>query len=203
MNRIRCFLVEPSPRAALYLRRYVSSGEIGAHYHEAMSARFRVVDIEINEEEGWWHVPHQNISHDEEEWPTHCECGYEFKDTDVWQEFVDRIYEAVPPNDGSWAHRELPPGAMFYCNWLTQSFFWDNSSGDCLVVKTPGGEWVIDARASNCTLPDENTHRCWVRHGVPPDITVDKVGHTCSAGAGSILQSGWHGFLRNGYLEEC
>lgn len=202
MSRIRCFMTVPTRRAALYLRRYCE-GSVGGHYHNAMSARFRIVDVELNEEEGWWNVPPQNIPHNEEAWPTHCECGYEFKDTDIWQEFADRIYEAVAPDVGAWPHSEMPPGAMFFCHWLTQSFFWDNSEGDCLVVKTPGGEWVIDARASNCMMPDENTHRCWIRHGVPPNITVDKNGHTCGAGAGSILQSDYHGFLRNGYLEDC
>jgi hypothetical protein len=55
-------------------------------------------------------------------------------------------------------------------------------------------------RASNCTMPNDMLHRCWVRHGNPPMITVDKNGPTCGAGAGSILSGNWHGFLRNGEL---
>jgi len=69
-----------------------------------------------------------------------------------------------------------------------------------LIVHTPGGSWDIDSRASNCTLPNDNVHRCWVRHGTAPDITVDKNGVTCAAGAGSIICGNYHGFLRNGEL---
>ena len=71
--------------------------------------------------------------------------------------------------------------------------------GLCLVVKCPGGhEWMIDGRASNCTLPDDDEHHCWIRHGEPPRITVDKNGVTCNAGAGSIQAGTYHGFLIDG-----
>jgi hypothetical protein len=62
---------------------------------------------------------------------------------------------------------------------------------------------MIDSRASNCTLPNDREHKCWIRHGTPPDLTVDKNGKTCAAGAGSIQLGNYHGFLRNGHLEEC
>jgi len=58
--------------------------------------------------------------------------------------------------------------------------------------------------AANCTAyVDARPHHCWVREGVPPLLTVGKTGITCGAGAGSILVPGWHGFLRNGFLEQC
>lgn len=50
---------------------------------------------------------------------------------------------------------------------------------------------------------DARPHRCWVRHGVPPDIHVDKNGVTCGAGGGSIAYPGFHGFLHNGYITGC
>jgi len=64
---------------------------------------------------------------------------------------------------------------------------------------------MIDSRASNCTMPDDNAHRCWVRHGRPEDGTlhVDKNGLTCAAGGGSILAGNYHGFLHHGHLVEC
>lgn len=44
------------------------------------------------------------------------------------------------------------------------------------------------------------TDRCWVRHGEPPIVTVNKDGLTCAAGAGSIGIGGgeryYHGFLQ-------
>lgn len=47
-------------------------------------------------------------------------------------------------------------------------------------------------------MPDDAEHRCWIRHGEPPLITVDKNGLTCAAGAGSIQCRDYHGFLRDG-----
>ncbi len=91
-------------------------------------------------------------------------------------------------------------GAMWRATWLPKGFDWDNETEAHLIVKTPGGSWDIDARASNCTLPNDKQHRCWVRHGLPPDIHVDKNGVTCAAGAGSILIGNYHGFLHNGVL---
>jgi hypothetical protein len=50
---------------------------------------------------------------------------------------------------------------------------------------------------------DARPHKCWIRHGTPPKIHVDKAGVTCGAGAGSIAYPGWHGFLRKGRLIAC
>lgn len=101
-------------------------------------------------------------------------------------------------------------GAMWLADWyrldeptaaiVRYGYDWDNQYEPPLLVKTPGGDWNVDSRAHNCTLKDDRRHRCWVRHGAPPNITVDKVGLTCAAGAGSIQAGSYHGFLRNGYL---
>ena len=200
---IKCFFVRETNRAVVYLRRYKfgSGGECPTPdtYHNAMSTVFREVPV-LSAGDGTWSVAPLNTPHDHPAWPTHCACGYEFTADDEWQEFTDRLY-----SDGTsqWPHRALPVGAMYYADWLTQDFFWDNGVGPCLVVITPGGEWNMDQRSANCTLPDDRTHRCWCRHGEPPNITVDKVGHTCAAGAGSILQKTYHGMLQNGELSEC
>lgn len=92
---------------------------------------------------------------------------------------------------------QLEPGCMYF-------YGKDVYSEPHLIVVLPGGHhWDIDSRASNCTLPEDDDHKCWIRHGTPPEITVDKNGNTCSAGSGSIMMGGYHGFLRNGYLEDC
>lgn len=114
---------------------------------------------------------------------------------------------------------DFGPGAMYYADWLQVEAHtkWARKEngvdveiphpwgvgpdGKVLLVVTPGGSWNIDSRASNCGKPIDNVHRCWVRHGTPPEITVDKNGDTCSAGAGSIQCGSYHGFLRNGFLE--
>lgn len=69
----------------------------------------------------------------------------------------------------------------------------------------------IDGVASNCDKKDDRDHRCWIRHGTPPNITVNKdvinqpasALTTCNAGAGSIQTSNWHGMLQNGELNPC
>lgn len=99
--------------------------------------------------------------------------------------------------------RAFGPGAMWDAFWMPES--WRGPDGKCLNVILPDGhEWCIDAESSNCTRKGDRTHQCWVRHGEPPNLTVDKNGETCAAGAGSIVspRTGWHGFLRNGTLEE-
>lgn len=99
--------------------------------------------------------------------------------------------ESGKPEPGDMFWRELSEGFKHYQ--------WDNSDGRELHVICPNGEhWNIDGRASNCTMPKDKEHRCWVRTGEPPNITVGKGGHTCSAGAGSIHAGNYHGFLRNG-----
>ncbi len=96
-----------------------------------------------------------------------------------------------------------PAGAIWRATWYEEFPEWTGSDGKSYCCMTPGGEWFIDGRASNCTLNDDAIHKCWCRHGEAPDFTVDKNGNTCSAGAGSILVGSYHGFLRNGYLTGC
>ncbi len=104
---------------------------------------------------------------------------------------------------------KAPPGAMWLADWYGDDGSYVNKGPDglTLVVAVPDGSgthhWIVDSRASNCTKKDDDVHKCWIRHGVPPNVTVDKNGNTCSAGAGSIQTDKWHGFLRNGYLEQC
>jgi hypothetical protein len=104
---------------------------------------------------------------------------------------------------------QCPPGAMWNADWMLglEDEPYAGPDGLCLVVKLPNGnDWMIDGIANNCTDRDDALragHKCWVRHGAPPLITVDKAGKTCSAGAGSILSGSYHGFLKNGELVEC
>ncbi len=102
---------------------------------------------------------------------------------------------------------EPHPGDMYWTpcfrkeDGTADCTYWDNCDGQHLHVILPNGRhWDIDSRASNCTLPNDRTHRCWIRTGEPPQVTAGKAGHTCSAGAGSILSGDYHGFLRNGVL---
>jgi len=98
---------------------------------------------------------------------------------------------------------DLEPGCLYYEHRGDYDHFcsghWTNCDQRHLYAILPNGHhWDIDSRAKNCGSPQDFTHRCWVRHGEPPMVHVDKNGQTCTAGAGSILAGNYHGFLHNG-----
>lgn len=200
---VKCFWTEPTPDVARWLRRYRSRGDhpcphmpSSYSYHQAMT-RIENAAGEFDER-GYLQAADGKWPRDDPRWPTACPCGYVFEPTDEWQLFRERIY--VRPDTGERFEEgadKMPPGAMYNAFWVGD--YAQGPDGMSLVVICPGGKaWHIDSRASNCDMPDDNVHRCWVRHGVPPLITVDKNGVTCGAGAGSILQPNYHGFLTNG-----
>jgi hypothetical protein len=207
-----CFLLTDAPQITIKLRRYHSSdikcsGLSG--YHDSI-VPFLVADYPLRaegESENWCDFEKEVMpARTDERWPRHCECGYEFTDSDNWQLFTERLMQR---SDGGplTTMRDAPAGAMWFAWWMKHrnesglyGCDWDNQTTPELIVRTPGGSWNIDSRASNCTMPQDRTHRCWVRHGEPPNIHVDKSGHTCNAGAGSIVCGKYHGFLHNGQL---
>ena len=140
------------------------------------------------------------VDHADPRWPTHCaKCGYAFEDSDEWQVSQRRVYVRSDTGEEiSASPYALPVGAVIDAHWHGRK----GADGRALQVMTPGGPWLIDSRASNCTLPQDDEHRCWVRHGRPEDGTlhVDKDGPTCAAGAGSIQVGAYHGFLHHGAL---
>ncbi len=198
MSGVKCFLIEEAGTIRRYLRRYHRS------VCSAPSTPFSgMVELDI--------VPHPPrtiirmeekpsniVPYEDSRWPDRCECGRVFLPTDEWQIFTDTIYRRVDTGE-EMSLRTAPPGAMWDAWWHPD--YWKGPDGRSLVVMCPGGsEWNIDSKASNCTMKDDWVHRCWIRHGEPPNITVDKNGPTCAAGAGSIQTRNWHGFLRNGEL---
>lgn len=203
MPPIKCYFLEPAGTIRQSLRRYSKGNTLDCcpnnpgqySYHNAMA---HLADVPETRDAQGYILPADDRPADEDpRWPLTCACGYQFTPDDHWQVFQDPIYrrsdtgEMIPL-------RDAPAGAMWYADWLLPRC--SGPDGHVLIVKTPGGDWVVDDRASNCTKPEDKEHRCWVRHGVPPEITVDKNGNTCSAGAGSIQAGRYHGFLRGGYL---
>ena len=142
---------------------------------------------------------------DDARWPKACErCGRAFDDSADWLVDHDRFYKRSDTGELVTLH-DAPPGACWDASWFHDHPQYLGPDGRCLIVRCPDGhDWMVDGRASNCTLPNDNIHKCWVRHGRPEDGTlhVDKNGVTCSAGAGSIATGKWHGFLHNGFLHE-
>lgn len=154
--------------------------------------------------------PKRNLSdYLENKWPTQCiHCG-----TAVPGLSYDDLHPFM-------AQRRLyntdsgkpEPGDMYYASWHHHPDYkkamcqWDNCNdprGHLIVVLPNGSTWDLDSRASNCTMKSDRLHRCWVRAGEPPNLHVDKNGHTCAAGAGSIAVDKYHGFLHHGHLVKC
>lgn len=174
------------------LRIYWGDRECSGSYHNAMR---KLIDIKglIN------FNPFGSNPEDypEKMWPVKCDkCGIPVPADAKRQVFHDIIYNTPSGL--------LEPGCIYWIDWFPDNLYWNNHTGPHLAAVLPNGwHWVIDSRASNCTLPDDRTHRCWCRHGEPPNITVDKNGNTCSAGAGSIDGDQWHGFLQSGEFRKC
>lgn len=201
---MKCFLIEPCDEVVQYLI-YSGPGCTGGLYHRAekvlktedvpLGKQFDVT-ITLGEIEGLK--------------PPVFICENCLKELRVvpgcvssaagrkWRSAEDGRVERNPQDFGV--------GAMWFAPWFREregvyiSNYWDNQADPPLIVATPGGEWMIDGRANNCTKPEDRLHRCWVRHGEAPEITVDKNGNTCSAGAGSIQCGNYLGFLQGGVL---
>ena len=125
------------------------------------------------------------------------------------------IFRCLETGEEKLSH-DLPVGALYTLDreGCTDINGWppaaphDGLAIACVCLGRGGPEtryhWHIESRASNCTLPGDKEHRCWVRHGtVGEKLTVDKNGKTCAAGAGSFFMGPnqeWHGFLRAGRL---
>lgn len=203
-DSVRCFLITPTNSYWRYLRRYRSKSDdapcpTAKGYHDSFALIERVEDV-IQEREWPWNDPR---------WPTHCSCGYKFMESDEHQVFHDRIWKRTD-NGADVSLRDNSPGSMWFAPWLNSQTRYANLPDGPLCVICPDGHcWEIDGRASNCTLPHDNLHRCWIRSGTPPAITVSKEGGpTCGCGC-SIGTPGkvpgtynWHGFLRDGVFVE-
>lgn len=210
----KCFLIEPTGEATWGLRRYrngaVNDCPLETKYHNAHTelGRCKVwkqkYEDPIYKHHDWHYefdAPKLTDLLGDPRWPTHCACGYQFTPEDYFQVWTERLYKG--PDGQEYSLHKPPVGALWYAEWLEDlPKWWKGPDGRILMAKTPGGEWCIDSRASNCTMPDDDEHRCWVRHGTPPEIHVDKNGKTCAAGAGSIVSGNYHGFLHNGYFTD-
>jgi hypothetical protein len=217
MAPVKCFLVTPLEKCAIYSRRYTSPNTPGltkwdcsTGHHDAQVYVKTVEDPIDEERDRYRYSGDWRRYKDDPRWPTKCDkCDYSFSDSDERQEFTDPLYHDLQGKVYTLRGRQpefCPPGILPATPGMMWDAWWYSRKGPdglSLVVICPGGsEWMIDSRASNCTMKDDEVHRCWVRHGTPPELTVDKNGNTCAAGAGSIQTSNWHGFLRGGCLVE-
>lgn len=203
----RVFWCEPTGQCRVWLRRFVSKENGLAEPCPAMpgegsyhNAKVFVGDVsEERDADGYIkHIPPTKYEGDAR-WPAACACGRAFEDKDYRQVFTRTLYirmdqPTLPPQP----IEDMPPGAMWDAWWLEEN--WRGADGLHVMARCPDGhDWLIDQQASNCTMKDDNVHKCWVRHGdvKKGEIHVDKNGFTCAAGAGSIDTGKYHGFLHN------
>jgi acetone carboxylase gamma subunit len=194
---IRCFLLTPARKLKRTFRRYASGStcQFNHGYHNAHAP----LDV-IPYHEPIIRAQNEAAFAGDDRWPTHCQCGYEFSASDTWQIFTDSIYVRQDTGE-ELALSDAPPGAMWDAEWLHGHPMWEGPDGKSLMVICPcGTHWHIDGVANNCTMKHDHVHKCWVREGEPPNLTVGKNGYTCAAGAGSIQTPTWHGFLTRGIL---
>lgn len=204
---MKCFWLEPTDREKRYLRRYSVGHRDDCpgpmRYHDEMAFLDESQETWSDEKRHW--IDSGQTARDfagHPLWPTHCACGYEFTDRDERQLFTSHVYRRID-TDEEMTLRDAPVGAMWDATWHHGWSAMCGPDGRSIICRVPTNhDWCIDGPCSNCTRPNE-PHKCWVRHGEPPNLTVDKNGNTCAAGAGSILTSTWHGFLRNGELVGC
>ena len=204
-RRIRCFWIEPVAKVQLGLRRYRGTGEVCSGrmgYHDA------IVYTEIIERpapgRGEYEPDLEALKPPKEDprWPKNCVCQEPFRDADQWQLWHERIWRRVDTGE-EMTIRSAPAGAMWDAWWMSDC--WRGPDGLSICIRLPeDGEWMVDGPASNCNQK-ERPHHCWVRHGEPPNLTVDKgaPGESCGAGAGSIQSKDFHALLVNGELIEC
>lgn len=196
----KVFFCLPSGRAAIEYCCTSKDGRGGCNgrdYHRAEAVAFYGDAVEASV---LW-----SRAADDALYPAQCACGYQFAPGDHKSRGMRRVF--VRQDTGEEVILgQAPIGACWDADWYREDVKSPRTGPDgrYLIVKTPGGDWAIDSRASNCTRKDDNTHRCWVRHGKPEDgtLNVDKNGDTCAAGAGSIMCGSYHGFLRNGFLTD-
>ena len=197
-TQLQTFWLEKTNRIRRWLRRYNYGDNEPCADHDAM--------VFLDDVEGEENVTGDRWDHADIRWPKVCpNCHREFGSDGYWQLFCNTIYRRSDTGDFV-TLRDVPDGATWDATWMHDCKELCGTDGRCIVCKLPGGHhWMIDSRASNCTRQDDKIHKCWCRHGTPEkcDLTVDKNGDTCSAGAGSIVVPGWHGFLRAGRLESC
>jgi hypothetical protein len=220
---IKVFFLEPTDRERQWLRRFqFSNKKQCAKNSYGCDAMFEIGEADVlYTEDGYIDGTSKGRAappSGDPRWPKACAaCGRPFDDADEYQLHGKQIY--VRPDTGArFTLKDAPVGACWDAWWVHHRSkrrgevpavpgvgSMTGPDGRSLVVRCPDGhDWMIDSRASNCTMPEDNTHHCWVRTGRPEDGTLDvgKNGNTCAAGAGSIQTSNWHGFLHNGMLHE-
>jgi len=194
---IECFLIEPTNRYRVSLRRYA----FGRNHKCPSPAGYHNADVYVGTEE------HANqptcdadgagtFPHEDPRWPKTCSlCNvYVFAETDEWQVNYETVwvgpdgkeYTTLDENQmSSDTATRAPAGAMWRAPWMESAY--KGPDGHCYVLRTPGGDWPID--------------NGWTRTGGPAPKFTARPSILCGKNADGAWR--YHGFLTDGRLEEC
>jgi hypothetical protein len=188
---IPCFLIVPTDRYRISLRRYVAYDPANARACGASGTApcgaLCVVGTEQHDEAPARGDDPARFPHDDPRWPSACErCGAPFLESDAFQVFPENIYVRADGGAGEYVLRELPAGAMYDATWLHEMDDMRGPDGHSYIVRLPDHtDWLIDGPARG------GGH--WARTGEAPLLTARP----------SILTPGYHGWLTNGVLAPC
>ncbi len=191
---IECFLLEPTNRFWVYLRRYSTHTKhpcTGGGYHnaETLVAEIESETVPVCHDAGTDHL--------DPRWPTQCgRCSYTFADEDTWQFCYEGQY--LGPNGQKYTTKgplhakvdkslDAPPGAIWRAPWLEECGI-KGPDGKCYILRTPGGDWIIDTSTS-----------CWTRTGEAPRLSAQPSIVMGEKPDGSCL---YRGVLQDGALLE-
>lgn len=200
MTRIKCFWIEPSDKAELSLRRfrfsegYLKNEDGSRDYSNKDPNHYKCsngygCDASVVIGEIPFTINQGRIDHDrtDSNWPKVCtRCGRPFEDTDEWQRNENQLY--IRKETGELCIlSKAPVGAMWDATWFKKYEPYNKSpDGIVLTVQTPGGDWCVDGPSKG------GGH--WTRTGTVPEVT---------ANPSILIEGSYHGWLRNGWLEEC
>lgn len=225
---VRCIMLAPTEQIEVSLRRFsfVETPKCPTGLHDASV----VIDRRAK---GMDNASGDNHPHDDSRWPKACKCGYEFTEADAWQHCKISLWSRSDNQELVTLRDAPVGAIWYADWMSDSSSYRGHDGRVVVVRLPGGYDWMVDSRAKNCTSPclhcgvqykdhqsncgNQNPydpqqqhyedshpeHKCWVRHGTPPDLHVDKNGVTCEAGAGSIAVPGYHGFLHHGKLTDC
>jgi hypothetical protein len=192
-SRIRCFLLTPTNRVTLRLRRFTFSDSKNLCSAGPMNGHDSGNPFPMDDGTPTWparmspegyYESYEDVGppHDDPRWPTVCEqCGCALPADTIFQVFLDPVYRRADTGEEV-SLRSAPPGAMYWADWHS------GTAPHLHVVLPPNGGydyWDVDGPAKSGGK--------WTRTGEPPDVTASP----------SILTPHYHGFLRAGWLEEC
>lgn len=209
MTNVVCFYAEPVAQVREVLRRFCSAALpcalSGFGYHNA-EVVLGVVDAPLD----GWDGTSTHLVRESPLWPRQCVCGYEFAEQDQWQQRGERLYQRSDTGELVTTDDKIP-GMIYDIAGYHKYPCWCGPDGKALHVVLPNRRtWHIDGQCNNCPIPADTVHKCWVRTGTIPRLTVSKgqPGESCDAGAGSIWSAKgapdeWHGFLTDGVLKQC